>query len=122
MNYVAHVRISLVVCVNGSFCDVVVNSVYTVVRVQIDKERWCNSVLFQKAVSHRTHTVAPNGEEHNIHLLDQLSVVIVGKYLGAISLKLKLNWVIIVDLQQEYIGKMYNDFCMSGLRSSHSQV
>lgn len=39
MNCMAHVRTSLVVCVTGAFCDVVVNSVYTVVTVQIDKER-----------------------------------------------------------------------------------
>lgn len=44
----AHVRVLLVVCVTGLYWDVVVNSVYTVVRVQIDKEHLCNSVLFEK--------------------------------------------------------------------------
>lgn len=39
MNYTAHVRTSLVVCVIGLFCDVVVHSVYTVVGVRTDKER-----------------------------------------------------------------------------------
>ena len=45
----AQVKPSLVVCVTGSVCDVAVNSVYTVVRVQIEKGRWC---LFQKAVQY----------------------------------------------------------------------
>lgn len=78
------------VCDTGLFCNVVVDSVYTVVRVWIDKEHGCNSVLSPKALSRRAHALAQkDGDKHNLrlHLLDRLSDVIVGKYSGAIFFK-----------------------------------
>lgn len=119
MNYIAHVRVLLVVCVSGSFYDVVVNSVYTVGRVQIDKEHLCNSVLFQKAASHCAHTV----DKHNPSPSPFRPTVKCNyrKISGDYFPKIKWNYVITVDHQQEYIHKKHNEFSMSVLSSSRSQ-